>query len=100
MSSGRFNGNIEKNSVGILATPKGIISADISAAAVAVESGKILRVIIAVTTYLAFSDASDMPIPTITTEKALRLEPGTYLIHINGTFVRASANPTRVEILV
>ena len=99
MASEKLKGNISKVSEGMLAAPKRLEKLDISTAARIVEDGDMLRIRVTAATFVAFGNSATMAAPSATTEDAIELPAaGTYLIAITGKYVRASANPARVEV--
>lgn len=76
-----------------------VLTADISATWVDVGETNILRVEVAAATYFAFSDNNADPAVTVATSPAVKILPGEHYIICSAKYVRASANPTRVELL-
>jgi hypothetical protein len=75
------------------------ISADISASWVEVGAGNVIRVIVGANTVIAFSDDNTDGAVTTTTDPAVMVVTGESYIITTAKYVRASANPTRVELL-
>lgn len=78
-----------------------VLTTDISAAWVSVEPGFIIRVYVSADTYIAFSDFDQGAVAvSVTTSPAMLLKGGFfYNIMSSGSFMRASVNPTRIEII-
>lgn len=76
-----------------------VITADISTAWVEVGEFNIVRVIIAADTFFAFSDDTSAGTVTSTTSPAVKLTAGEHYIICSGKYIRASSNPSRVELL-
>ena len=78
-----------------------VISDDISAAYVEVGATNIVRLVVTANTYVAFLDGNTPPTSTVTasTTPAVMLVPGEHYVVCTGKYIRASANPTRVELL-
>lgn len=75
-------------------------SVNYSTAAVEVTPGSLMRIrIAAATAYIAFSDDSTLGAVSSSTTPGLELEVGTHLVRATAKFMRASANPARVEII-
>lgn len=84
--------------------PGTVLTDDISAAPVKVGKGNLLRIRVTALTYIAFDDAPDSDLMSNEIDEesspALELfEAGTYLVTATGTFVRASADAARIEII-
>lgn len=98
-SSEKLRGNIKKVSEGILTAPKRLITANISTGAVDCKDAGVLRVRVTAQTFIAFGKSS-LGVVSATTDHAIELPAaGTYMIAVTGDYVRASANPARVEVL-
>lgn len=79
--------------------PGKVISANISTGWVAVGQGNILRIQTAGDIYVAFEDEAVGSAPSATTSPAVKLIAGDHYVLCQAKYVRASANPTRVELL-
>ena len=77
-----------------------VMTDDISAAWVEVEKGSLIRVQITADTYFSFSE-NDKGAVTVTaaTTPGLKLSAGYHYIVASCDFIRASANPSRIELL-
>ena len=76
-----------------------VITDDISAAWVEVGQGNIVRVLLTADTYITFSDDNTSPAVTVATSPAVKLVSGEHYIITSAKYVRASANPSRIELL-
>jgi hypothetical protein len=76
-----------------------VISSDISAGWVEVGQGNVLRVVLGANTYFSFSDDDSSPAVNASTTPAVMLTTGESYIITSAKYVRASANPTRTELL-
>lgn len=76
-----------------------VVTSDISAAWVEVGEGNVIRVICAADTYFAFSDDNTGGVVDATTTPAVKIQAGEHYIICSAKYVRASANPSRVELL-
>ena len=78
-----------------------VITTDISAAWVAIEPGYVLRIYTTADIYIAFSDFDQAATTvSVTTSPGALLKANNYYnIIASGSWVRASANPARVEII-
>ena len=76
-----------------------VITADISAGWVEVGQGNVLRVVLGANTYFSFSDDNTAPAVSSTTTPAVMLTTGENYLITSAKYVRASANPTRTELL-
>lgn len=76
-----------------------VIADDISAAWIEVGDTNIVRIVVTANTYVAFSNET-VPAGTVsvTTTPAVMLVPGEHYVVCTGKWIRASANPTRVEL--
>lgn len=77
------------------------ILVDISAGWVHVGIGNIVRVVVAANTYIAFDDAdlgAGVAV-SATSNPSVMVVTGEHYVIASGDWIRASANPTRVEIL-
>lgn len=83
-------------SLHITGTP---ITTDISAGWVEVGEGNIVRVIVGANTYFAFSDDNTAAAVTSATSPGVMITTGEGYIVCSAKYIRASANPTRVELL-
>lgn len=93
-----LSANARKVMSGILVP--GAVIADITAAAIKVGAGSILRIRVASATFVAFSENPAMAAPSGATTPGIELnDAGVYLIVSTGTYVRSSANPARVELI-
>ena len=97
-SSEKLRGNTPKVSEGIIVPPKKLITADTTTAR-DVSEANILRVRVTATTYLAFGKDANIPAVTASTQNAIELEAGTYLIAVIGDFVRTSLSVARMEVV-
>lgn len=80
--------------------PGTVITADISAAGVLVGKGNLIRIRISAATFVAFGSSPSMAAVTSSTSPGLELNTaGTYMINATDDFIRASANPARVEVI-
>lgn len=79
--------------------PGEVITANMANAGVIVKSGNILKVHVAVNTYMAFGHDATIEAVSVTTSPALLLTPGEHYVVCLGDYVRCSTNPTRVELL-
>lgn len=79
--------------------PGKVISVDISAAWIDVGQGNILRIQSSADIYVTFSDNTSGAAPSVTTSPAVKLIAGDHYVLCQARYVRASANPTRVELL-
>lgn len=79
--------------------PGKVISANISTGWVEVGQGNILRIQAAADIYIAFEDEAVGSAPSVTTSPAVKLLAGDHYVLCQAKYVRASANPTRVELL-
>ena len=77
--------------------PGEVITDDISAAWVEVGEGNILRVEVAGPTYVAFDDKTTGGVVTSATSPAVKLTAGIHYVVCQCKYVRADANPTRIE---
>jgi hypothetical protein len=82
-----------------LKIPGKVISANISTNWADVGQGNILRIQVSADTYVAFSDDTSGSAPSVTTSPAVKLPAGDHYVLCQARYVRASANPTRVELL-
>jgi hypothetical protein len=82
-----------------LLIPGKVISANISTGWVQVGQGNILRLQVAADTYVTFSDDTSGGVPTSSTSPAVKVLAGVHYVLCQAKYVRASANPTRVELL-
>jgi hypothetical protein len=76
-----------------------VITDDISAAWIEVGQGNVIRVILTADTYITFSDDNTGPAVTAATSPAVKLSSGENYIITSGKYIRASINPSRVELL-
>ena len=76
-----------------------VITDNISSAAVKVGSTNILKLHVSADTYVAFSDDPAFGAVSVTTTPAVLLPAGMHYVICTGEYVRASANPTRIELL-
>ncbi|CAB4125075.1 hypothetical protein UFOVP53_56 [uncultured Caudovirales phage] len=76
-----------------------VITDDISAAWVEVGQGNIVRVVLTADTYFAFSDDDAAAAVTVSTSPAVKLGSGESYIITSAKYIRASVNPSRVELL-
>lgn len=96
---------LTKNTVDIgqalvsLRYPGIVMPVDISSAGVKVGSSNVLKIHVAADTYIAFSDDSTIGAVSVTTSPAVMLPAGMHYVLCAGEYVRASANPTRIELL-
>lgn len=91
-----------KKVIGDLLVPGTVVppATDISAAAIQVGKGNILRIRVAAQTYVAFSADPALGAVSATTSPGIELNTaGVYLVVATEEFVRASANPARLEII-
>jgi hypothetical protein len=79
--------------------PGKVISANLSTGWVEVGQGNILRIETASDTYVAFSDDTSGGAVSVTTSSAVKILTGDNYVICQAKYVRASANPTRVELL-
>ena len=79
--------------------PGAPISSDISAAWVEVGAGNIIRVVVGANTSIAFSDDNTLGAVSATTNPSVMVIAGESYIITTAKYVRASSNPTRVELL-
>lgn len=83
-----------------LNVPGKVITDDISAAGVEVGEGNILRIQTSADTYIAFSELSTIGAVSVTTTPAVKLVgAGVHYVVCQCDYVRASSNPTRIELL-
>jgi hypothetical protein len=82
-----------------LHVPGAVISADISAGWVEVGANNIIRVVVSANTSIAFSDDNTLGAVSSTTDPAVMVIAGESYIITTAKYVRASANPVRVELL-
>lgn len=92
------NGNSKKVTGDVL-SPGPVITADISAAGVYVGQGSLLRIRVAAATFIAFGDSTIGAVTNATSPGLELNSAGVYLVSATADWVRASANPARVEIL-
>lgn len=96
---------LTKNTVDIgqalvsLKYPGQVLPTDITTAAVKVGSSNILKIHVSADTYVAFSDDASFGAVSVTTSPAVLLPAGMHYVLCAGEYVRASANPTRIELL-
>lgn len=83
-------------SIHVVGTP---VAADISAAWVEVGLGNIVRVVVGANVYFSFADVNTGGAVDAATDPGVMIVSGEHYIVASGKFIRASANPTRVEIL-
>lgn len=76
-----------------------VITDNISSAAVKVGASNVLKLHVAADTYVAFSDDPTFGAVSVTTSPAVLLPAGMHYVLCSGDYVRASANPTRIELL-
>jgi len=76
-----------------------VITADISTGWVEVGENNVLRVVLAANTYFSFSNDNTAPAVNSTTSPAVMLLAGENYLITSAKYVRASANPTRTELL-
>ena len=79
--------------------PGKVISANISTGWVEVGQGNILRIQTSADIYVSFSDNTSGAAPSVTTSPAVKILAGDHYVLCQSKYVRASANPTRVELL-
>jgi hypothetical protein len=79
--------------------PGKVISANISTGWVEVGQGNILRIQTSADIYVSFSDNTSGTAPSATTSPAVKILAGDHYVLCQSKYVRASANPTRVELL-
>jgi hypothetical protein len=79
--------------------PGKVISANMSTGWIDVGQGNILRIQAGADIYIAFSDNTSGGVPSATTSPGLKLLTGDHYVLCQSRYVRASANPTRVELL-
>jgi uncharacterized protein (DUF2237 family) len=83
-----------------LKVPGKVVTANLSTGWTEVGRGNILRIQVAADTYVAFTDIEgDSSSVSVTTSPAVKLPAGDHYVLCQAKFVRASANPTRVELL-
>jgi len=82
-----------------LKIPGKVISANMSTNWIDVGQGNILRIQVSADTYVAFSDNLSGSVPSVSTSPAVKLQAGDHYVLCQAKYVRASANPTRVELL-
>lgn len=82
-----------------LCIPGKVISTDISAGWVEVGQGNILRIQTAADIYVCFNEEAIGGAPTVATSPAVKIIAGDHYVLCQAKYVRASANPTRVELL-
>lgn len=76
-----------------------VVTADISTGWVEVGEGNIIRIVVAADTYFAFSDDNLGGAVSVTTTPAVKILAGEHYIICSAKYVRASANPSRIELL-
>lgn len=76
-----------------------VITDDISAGWIEVGETNIIRVEVAAATYFAFSDNNTGGVVSVTTSPAVKILAGEHYIICSAKYIRASANPTRAELL-
>lgn len=76
-----------------------VVTSNISTGWVEVGEGNILRIQVASDTYLTFSDDNSGGAVSSTTSPAVKILTGDHYVVCSAKYVRASANPTRVELL-
>ena len=83
-----------------LHVPGEVMTDDISAAYVKVGEGNILRIQTTGDTFVAFSDLDSGGAVSVTTNPAVKLVgAGVHYVMCQCDYVRASANPARIELL-
>ena len=83
-----------------LSVPGKVITANLSTGWTEVGRGNILRIQVAADTYVAFTEIEgDSSSVSATTSPAVKLLAGDHYVLCQDKYVRASANPTRVELL-
>lgn len=78
--------------------PAKVITSDISAAWVKVGTGNVVRLQVAADTYVAFDDDGVGGAVSVATSPAVKLEAGYHYVVCQSDYIRASANPTRIEL--
>lgn len=76
-----------------------VITDDISLAWTEVGEGNIVRVICGADTYFAFSDDTAGGAVSSTTTPAVKIQSGEHYLICSARYIRASANPSRIELL-
>lgn len=77
-----------------------VIPQDVSAVAVQVAPYSLLRIECAAPTYLVLRDTeAEATVPTSTTSPAIKLPIGISLVNATKLWIRASANPVRIEVI-
>ena len=79
--------------------PGKVLPVDLTTAAVLVGATNILKIHVSADTYVAFSDDSTFGAVSSTTSPAVMLPAGMHYVVCQSDYVRASANPTRIELL-
>lgn len=96
---------LTKNTVDIgqalvsLRYPGIVMPVDISSAAVKVGASNVIKIHVTADTYVAFSDDAAFGAVSVTTSPAVMLPAGMHYVLCAGEYIRASANPTRIELL-
>jgi hypothetical protein len=75
------------------------VTTNISTTWTEVGSGNIVRIVVSADTYIAFSDDNAAAAVTSSTSPGIMLVTGESYVVSTAKYIRASANPTRVEIL-
>jgi hypothetical protein len=79
--------------------PGKVITGDTAAAGISVGKNNIIKIHVAVDTYVAFGDDATMPVVSVTTTPGLLVNAGMHYIICTGDFVRTSTAVTRLELL-
>lgn len=82
-----------------LCIPGKVISANMSTGWLEVGQGNILRLQVSADTYVAFSDDTSGGAVTASTSPAVKILTGDHYVLCQAKYVRASANPVRIELL-
>lgn len=78
--------------------PAKVLTDNISAAWVKVGTGNIVRLQVSADTYVAFDDDGVGGAVSATTSPAVKLEEGYHYVVCQSEYIRASANPVRIEL--
>lgn len=76
-----------------------VVTDDVSAAGVLVDTGSILRIQTSADTYVAFGTSPAMSAVDVNTSPAIKLPAGYHIVVATDDFIRASAAFTRLEVI-
>lgn len=76
-----------------------VLSVDLTTAGIKVGASNVVKIHVTADTYIAFSDDAAIGVVSVTTSPAVLLPAGMHYVLCSGDYIRASTNPTRIELL-